>query len=79
MAENNTQKHVQAEKEPRTATVVKTAWLNVRKQPDKESKVVGLAQKGDQLLVDSVSKGWAYVKTPKDVVGYVSTEFIKEG
>jgi hypothetical protein len=65
-------------KEPKTAKVISSGKLNVRKTPGKDGTVLCLINPGSKLLVEGVNDGWAHVYTESGIEGYVMSEFIKE-
>ena len=57
-------------------TCVTTGMLNVRQQPGKSGKVIGLLRKGKKIVVDSLHNDqWACI-TYKNKVAYISTSYI---
>ena len=57
-------------------TCVTTGMLNVRQQPGKSGKVIGMLRKDTKIVVDSLHNDqWACI-TYKNKVAYISTSYI---
>ncbi len=50
-------------------------WLNIRKKPDMDGKIVGKLPKNAGCNIYSIKDGWARIKSG-NVTGYVSSEYL---
>lgn len=60
-----------------TYYIVDASSLNVRQKPSTDGAVIGKVTKGQELLVMSISNGWAYITYQKGF-GYVSAQYLKK-
>lgn len=64
---------------PETINGIATTLVNVRQTPSYESNVIGLVEKDENVEILSKSKEFYKVKTRENKIGYISSNFIKEG
>lgn len=68
---------VRGEAYAKTKLSTKTSTLNVREQPNTDSKIVGLLANGQRLIViKQIDEDWAEIKTA-ELKGYVSMGFLE--
>ena len=68
------------EKEPNTQTVTirSSGSVNVRAEPNKDAKKVGIAQAGGNYpLVSSAENGWLEIRLEDGETGYISPKMVK--
>lgn len=64
----------------REATVVRCTKLNIRKEPDLKSKILGVVREGDQIRIntDFNHPTFARVITPSGIKGYAVKIYLEE-
>lgn len=60
---------------PSSGVVVNAALLNIRSGPGFQNPVVAVVQRGDSLVVHSITQGWLYVQSPSGRFGWVARQF----
>ncbi len=60
-----------------TPYIVEASSLNVRKSPSTDASVIGKLSQGQEVMVQSISNGWATINH-KGGTGYVSAKYLRK-
>lgn len=64
--------------ETRNGVVVKSLFVNLRKEPSFGSEVCETVRMGDKVTIHSIEGEFYKVSTDKNSVAYISSEFVEE-
>lgn len=65
--------------ETKNGIVINALNVKIRKEPSFESDTIGLLRKGDEVTIMEKINDFYNISTKQNIVGYVSSDFIKEG